>query len=1072
MNKKRVSLFKRVCASALLVLMILPFFCLPVLADDGTTLPKGYLDPYSFYTREGRMREGKPVLNYDIRHADGLYVSLVEVKSRVYETGIRMNNMHSDVKNPPPPAPMNFSPYSNQIWERDKDNGSFTITGSGSDPSGITYTYSVTFSNIRLGEYTINAGEVIADSSGYIRIDGIYDSTSETYTLETKDQKCLADITDDETVYYLRPYTIEDDGDVRNSSDLVFYFKVHGIRPIKSGNISFNQKAKDTSGEDEGVSVPAAVAIGITATGAAVAGALIAGASGAAGAAGSAGANTNPEKKNTPPPSSYKMYVQKDFGDSVRKDGKPVTIRARMAEINQAGSVLDRNDLTSQITASSEVLQIQGLSVVGRYLEATVIAPQDIKESEGSVTFTFTGLGGAFSNNVIFRLVDGPSLKFVEETSPGSGSFKTYNENTSFDMIPGDGFTYTDLFMIEDAPNPPELNDISVDPVQGFDITVEKTNYQSVYKLIVKNNTPEEKNEDVFAKPEEKMFQIHVLVEGEKEPLNGYVGINLYPEGLTASSREFAKKNDIKYVRVQAYEKEYVGALDKKWQVSEIKFTLAVKGKDKAIIDPKEMEFSFEKIKGGGGLGTRAGWEQSLADKYEYEESSGFYNDKFTYDFEPRITLMEPDDGTFFIVLLPVTCVYDGNKYTADVPLRLRGETPDPFEGWDEEYRKLKERVEKFSLPEDKDMWMEKLETVANDPRCTRRELRLLSKYIVRQYMQYWTIEGIKYRNDAEIYDTMVSQLEFIKFIGDCAFSFLVSAYAGPVAEALISPAKDFIAESAGEIVACWNYGTEIKVENFGFAKALESAGDNLVSNEISLTNWKKAAATLSAYFVYSAVKNYLKIWREKGESNLWGCLVDAFSDTTAQGLKAAAGELFTKWIKNNKKFQEKVGSEITKFFNKHLGRGRTINLKDQKIGNLQYDLNNALGLEGELRKLAGFQGETKNLKILKIDIIQKYLQEFVGKYAGWVSEDLDAGLDTTGTFAIGSDGHILFKFTLEFLDYGDKFLITIDFNRIVFALSTGIFGVLYQLLFDRVPCSVSLLTPPNDPPLPPPKEY
>jgi hypothetical protein len=185
------------------------------------------------------------------------------------------------------------------------------------------------------------------------------------------------------------------------------------------------------------------------------------------------------------------------------------------------------------------------------------------------------------------------------------------------------------------------------------------------------------------------------------------------------------KKNDVKYVRVQAYEKEEYGGLDNKWQVSEIKFTLAHKGKDKSVIDPKEAKYSFEKLKGAGGMGMRADKEQCLAEKYEYKESSGEYNEKFTYTFEPNANLGEPDDGTFMMVLLPAKCEYDGKTYEVEIPLRLRGKDPDPMSDWEKEYKELERRIEKFSLPENKAKLIHELKMWAlkwkiDNPECAK----------------------------------------------------------------------------------------------------------------------------------------------------------------------------------------------------------------------------------------------------------------------------------------------------------------------------------------------------------------
>ncbi|MBP0990615.1 MAG: hypothetical protein J5874_05520, partial [Oscillospiraceae bacterium] len=353
--------------------------------------------------------------------------------------------------------------------------------------------------------------------------------------------------------------------------------------------------ARVNAGEDEGVSVPAAIVIGVIGGGAAIAGAAV------GTAASGAGGSDDGKKK------SYKMYVQKDFGDAIRKGAeKPSVIRARMAETDALGAEHDRNDLTAKISVSADGMTVHGAALVGRYCEATVSVPENYEKDTASITFTFTGEGGVFNNTVVFRIVDGPSLRFAEEEPEGSGQLKFYTCNYGIDAIPGDKFTYTALFMIEDATTPPALTDISCKKVEGYDVTFEETKWRYVYKAVVKNNTPEEHNEDVFAKVKENQIEISVKVEGEKEPVNGWLTMNMYPEGLTIQSRDEGKKKDVKYVYVQAYEKEYVGDLDKKWQVSEIKFTLAVKGDDKAIVDPKEAKYKFEKIKGSGGLGMRA----------------------------------------------------------------------------------------------------------------------------------------------------------------------------------------------------------------------------------------------------------------------------------------------------------------------------------------------------------------------------------------------------------------------------------------------------------------------------------
>ena len=790
---------------------------------------------------------------------------------------------------------------------------------------------------------------------------------------------------------------------------------------------SVTQHAKDEAGEDSGVSIPAAIIIG---GGSAVA------AVGAAAAATGSGRKGDGEKKKK----TYKMYVKKNFGDALRRGGDPVSVCARIAEV-YAGTERDRDDLTANITISGEGLTVHGAVLSGRYCEAKVSVPAESRDDSATVTFTYTGEGGTFSNHIIFRVSDGPQLKFLEETAPGSGEFTPYHQNCGINAIAGDGCTYTEHFMIEDAPVLPKVSDITaVDPGE-FGVTFEATPNPSVFKMTVKNDTQANEERDLFASVSRRSFDIHVKVEGEKEPVMGSVTVNLYPEGLSFSSRQMGEKNDVRYVRVQAYEKENAGDLDRKWQVTEMKVTLAVISKDKAVINPPEAEYKFDKLKGSGGKGTWFDHEESLAAKYEYNQSWGFWNDDFIYTFEPKASLVEPDNG-FFLVLLPVSASYEGKEYTAEVPIRLRGRDMDPMETWEQEYAKLQERIEKFSLPDNKEYWLKKFEEMANDPIPSVEELRLTSKYVVRQYMRYWTVQGMKYRDDAEMYDVIVNYLEWAKFFGDVAFSILVNMYAGPMAEALISPAKDFFTSAIGEVIGAWNNGQKIDVDKFEFSKNLAAAGDNLVSGAIDITNWKAAAATLGCYFAYASVKNFILTLREKNKFDVYGALVKGFSDMTSQALKAAAAHLFSAWLKNCSKFRSKISQFCGKFVTKNLGEGKFL------------DMRNMDGL-------------------VKDDILRKYVDGLFGMAVDKLMEvagDVHDNIVKSQTgFELDEKGHVIATFFFDVLD--KHYVCSVDATELLTnadkLMTGGLFTYVFDQIFGNVPCAAAMMPFPKDPPLP-----
>ncbi|MBR5006022.1 MAG: hypothetical protein IKY07_02900, partial [Clostridia bacterium] len=714
-----------------------------------------------------------------------------------------------------------------------------------------------------------------------------------------------------------------------------------------------------------------------------------------------------------------------------------------------SGAERDRNDLTANIGVSVDGMTLHGVALSGRYCEAAVSVPQNNANDTANITFTYIGEGGRFNNTVVFRLADGPMLKFIDDSE---GYDRPYHENCGIDAIPGDGFTYTEKFTVENAPAAPGLSDITALNTGNYGVEFELTETPAVYRMKVKNNTKADPDHDVFAKPEEERFEIRVAVEGEKEPLRGYVTVRLYPEGITVSSAEEGKKNGVKYVSVQAYEKDYVGDLDKKWQVTEIKFTLAVRGRDRAVIDPERAEYAFEKIKGGEGLGgTRADKEQSIAGKFDYRESYGMKNDRFTYDFEPNSTLCEPDDGTFFVVLLPCSAEYEGEKITADIPLRLIGKDFDPMAGWDEEYQKLKDRIEEFSLPENKDDLLEKLASLAEDPRCATKELRLTSKWIVRQYMLYWTVDSYKSQDEAKVYDVIINYLEWAKFFGDCAFSILVKMYAGPVAEAFISPTKDFLAEAIGETIACWTRGQSVDPDNFNFSKNAFAIFDNFVSDKISFANWKQAAYTLGVYFVFASVKNFYMTLREQNKFDLYGAIIHGFADMTATGIKAAAGHLFDAALKKCPRFRDKIGNWCGSFVSKNLGSSATL-----------FDLRDV----GELTGSAVLRKYLDGLFGMGVD---KLVETDVNIHDKFISSE-------TG-FEFNADGHLIVTFYFEV--NGQNYECAVDVNK---ALSSAVtitgqltgdgsfFAYLFDEIYGSVPFSPSVIEAPTDPPLPPPE--
>ena len=107
--------------------------------------------------------------------------------------------------------------------------------------------------------------------------------------------------------------------------------------------------------------------------------------------------------------SRYKMYINKNFDNILRKGDKPRAVFARMVEIRPGHGEIDRPDLTEKIEVFSgdNVLTVTdgGMSVNG-YKTVMASAPEDCPMREGEVSFRFTGKGGVYTRHVVFQLTE------------------------------------------------------------------------------------------------------------------------------------------------------------------------------------------------------------------------------------------------------------------------------------------------------------------------------------------------------------------------------------------------------------------------------------------------------------------------------------------------------------------------------------------------------------------------------------------------------------------------------------------------------------------------------------------
>jgi hypothetical protein len=547
------------------------------------------------------------------------------------------------------------------------------------------------------------------------------------------------------------------------------YFYVEGDAPTTAQTVK--TEASKTAGETE-MTVPAAIVLGVAAAAAGVAGA-------GAGASGGEGRNEEEEEAST-----YKMYIHKEFGDAIRYDKPAVFVYARMAEINARGMETERPDLTSRITIFSENshMRVGPATAAGRYMGATVEA-ESVKggqsPEQGIVSFRFTGTGGSFQNNVTFRLVGDPNIDFAED----------YGELVN--LLEGDNGLYEIVFSLKDFM---EEAKVMVKAPDGLPFDAEPELLEGRrYSLRIRNRSGKPEK----PKATRDVYTFELAAENEKEYARSMVTVSLYPEGLSVRGVKFDKAGN---AQIGAYADPDKDEEDAEVTATRLIVELAVGRVDGKGISHVEL---VDVSKAPPAFGDLKGTEirtENLVKAFRYEIIDA---GRGAYQFQPKMQI--PEMGAPYYLRLPVESDFEGVHYSLDLPVRLLGEPFNEMREKQEELRLLLKRARKYMPPEDwaglVRFFKERFDSMS------AREIRLMDRSLITITQEKLTREGKELREFANTLDWVIGTLEWVKWIGDQAFSYLMAAYTGPVGEALIVPAKEiavgFIAEYASEIWLC-----------------------------------------------------------------------------------------------------------------------------------------------------------------------------------------------------------------------------------------------------------------------------
>ena len=133
------------------------------------------------------------------------------------------------------------------------------------------------------------------------------------------------------------------------------------------------------------------------------------------------GSDPEPEPEQQPErhPSTFRMILYKEFGDTLRAGDAPKVVGARIEELTHDGRVLDRPDLTRTIRViEGENIQLLSTGFDGRYMCGSVCVPeaqQSALAAKGSVLFHFETPTGILRNHVVFHIEDNKKIVFTQQ---------------------------------------------------------------------------------------------------------------------------------------------------------------------------------------------------------------------------------------------------------------------------------------------------------------------------------------------------------------------------------------------------------------------------------------------------------------------------------------------------------------------------------------------------------------------------------------------------------------------------------------------------------------------------------
>ena len=659
--------------------------------------------------------------------------------------------------------------------------------------------------------------------------------------------------------------------------------------PVSENGNYVNQNetvhAREEEGEDEGTNVINEIVDGVDMDDIAKgvgAGVVALGAVGLAGMGGKEGGGKDDKKKGKKKKSSYRMYVQKDFGNAIKKGADPVKVRARIVEVDEKGE-RDRSDLTAKITAfSQDGLIISNTAKVGRYMEATVSAPKDFQSKNGSITFQLIGEGGSFSQKVVFRITGEPYIVFPSLSEDGT----TWNVNANLNtisMVAGMGGQESLRFLIQDAVEEPVK--ITFQNTDGFQIVPAKdTGLAFTYYAQITNRTEKMAKEgNIFFRKEEHEITVSAGFYDGTE-IHETFTIELYPDGLSVEAIN-PKQVINERLLIDTEPDPNPGPGYSKIKPVGFKVMVCfVDAEGKAVI-LSNPTIHFEKLEDEGK------YQETFNGQFKYTVSRA---GSAGFDFMPESTLPMIKDP--YEVTMRINFIKEADKRfpcEGILPISFLGFKPLPPSQAKhaEAVKRLKDTVKKYGLSGG-DPFLSRM--IQNSDFYSASEIEFTRYQVILAAKLYYESEGREYQAIANVFDRYVVVAGGLITAGDYAIEVILSkclGSAGKTAAKFINPLKNMLATTIGEYIA---NGTEFSEEEFwkayrsGIYDAIEQALSDVKPNS------DKIAYVPAAYLLLMFVKHYYD-GKGKEKGDVYRSLIAAFYDLKFAQLKEWIGDYVSK---------------------------------------------------------------------------------------------------------------------------------------------------------------------------------